>query len=318
MAQPAHTRLPGSITVAAVQSRIRLFHDAGHFQRQIAQDVQSAMAHEPDLVVFPEDIGTGLVALGTPSAARASSLQTAMLAVGLRNICRVLPYRLRRISTPRALLMAVAGRMREVYVGTFSELAARHSVFIAAGSVLLPHENDNSGRVYNTFHLFGPDGAIIDTTDKLNLVDMESAGGLDLTPGAPADLSVWQTPIGTFAPIICFDAWDTDLVGRLVAEGAQMLLVPSANPLTWSEDEAAARREGMYARVREFGVPGVEPFAVGELAGLAFEGQSYIVAPDADEPDGVRILAQAQSATEPEVISATVGLPSRAGAAHSS
>ncbi len=307
-----------SITVAAVQSRIRFFAREDDFHRQMAMYVDCAMKHEPDLILFPEDVGTGLLALGTPSAARASSLQMAMLAIGLRNIHRVLPLWFRRISTPRALLMAMSERMREVYVGAFSELAAKHQVFIAAGSTLLPHEGDNSGRVCNTFYLFGPDGAVLDTTDKINLIDIEAAQGLDLTPGAAEDLSVWRTPIGTFGPMICLDAWNTNLAGRLVAEGAQMLLVPSANPVPWSNDEAAARREGMYARVREFGVPGVEAFAVGQLAGMVFEGQSWIVTPDPSEPDGVRILAQAQSPTETEVISATVELPPSAGAAHSS
>ena len=306
-------RASSSVTVAAVQAQLRFFCNARQFREQIAQEVEHAMVHRPDLIVFPEDIGTGLVGLGTPGLARVPSLRLAMLLASLRNATRVMPL-LRQTATslPWALVTALARRMRAVYVGTFAELAARHRVYIAAGSILLPHEDDDSGRVYNTTYLFGPDGTVLGQADKVNLIDLEGPGGLDLTPGASTNLHLWRTPIGTFAPIICFDAWDRDLVGRLVAEGAQMLLVASANPRPWTNAEAADRAEGMYARVRELRVPGVEAFGVGRLGGLPFEGRSWIVAPDDAARDGVRILPQAQNAAAPEVIAATVELPAPA------
>jgi predicted amidohydrolase len=230
--------------------------------------------------------------------------------VAIRNIASAMPLLLRpSLSVPRALLLTLAARMREVYVSTFGNLAARHSVYIAAGSILLPMDDTRDHRVYNRFFLFGPDGSIVNTAEKVNLIDLEAADGLDLSAGAAEALSVWRTPIGNFAPVICYDAWDAQLVGRLVSEGAQMLLVPSANPEPWSEQVLAERREGAYARVRELGVPGVEPFAVGSLAGLTFEGRSWILAPNPDRPDGVETLARAETAITPEIISATVALP---------
>jgi predicted amidohydrolase len=310
MPQNDQPHAPRSVTVAAVQGRIRFFGEAADFRRQVSLDVERAMQADPDLILFPEDIGTGLVALGTPSASRARSLSGAMLAIGLRNIHRVLPMLARpSVSGPRALLLALADRMREVYVGTFSDLAADAGVHIAAGTALLPRTGSGQQHVHNTFFLFGPDGAIAGTADKVNLIGLEADGGLDLTPGASERLTVWHTPIGCFAPVICYDAWDEKLVRSLVAQGAQMLLVPAANPEPWDDRVIAERHEGMYSRVREFGVPGVEAFGVGELAGLHFEGRSWIVAPAPDAPDGIRVLARAESASRPEVISATVTLP---------
>ncbi len=300
---------PSSVTVAAVQSRIGLSADAVDFRRQMARQVEGALAHAPDLIVFPEYIGTGLVALGSHRAEQADSFDGAMLQVALSNIRRVIRPLLKRMPLSCALLTAMSAQMREVYVEVFSELAATHRVFIAAGSIVLPHEGDDSGRVYNTFHLFGPDGAVLDTADKVNLIDMEAARGLHLTPGAREDMSVWRTPIGSFAPLICLDAWDTELAARLVADGAQMLLVPSADLAPWNEAE---RREGMFSRVRELGVPGVEAFAVGRLAGIAFEGRSWILTPDASASDGVRIVAQAGAVTEPGIVGATVELAAAA------
>lgn len=299
-----------SITVAAAQARIRLYPEAKQFRGEMSALIGAAMECSPDIIVLPEDIGTGLVALGTDFASRANSLRQAIVAVAIRNIAGAMPLLLHpSLSVPRALLLTLADRMREVYVSTFSDLAAEHAVYIAAGSLLLPRDDARDHRVYNRFFLFGPDGAIVDTAEKVNLIDLEAGDGLDLSAGAPDALSVWRTPIGNFAPVICYDAWDAPLVTRLVSDGAQMLLVPSANPEPWTEQVLAERREGMYARVRDLGVPGVEPFAVGSLAGLTFEGQSWILAPNPDRPDGVETVARAETAMTPEIISATVALP---------
>lgn len=311
--QGAH---PEAITVAAVQASIRFFSRPDRFREEMATHVRDAMRCSPDLIVLPEDVGTGLVALGTDYARSASSIGQAIVAVAIRNLGGAVPRLLHpSFSVPRALLLTMAERMREVYEGAFSDLAAQHRVFIAAGSVLLPHPAADDGHVYNTFYLFGPDGRVLHTADKVNLIDLENEEGLDLSPGERQALTVWPTQIGAFAPLICYDAWDADLAARLVADGAQMLLVPSANPEPWTPQVLAERREGMYARVRELGVPGVEPFAVGSLAGLDFEGRSWILAPDPDEPAGVRTLARAETATEPEIICATVELPRPANAA---
>jgi predicted amidohydrolase len=272
------------------------------------------MSASPDLIVFPEDIGTGLVGLGTEFASEASSLRQAIVAIGIRNIGRALHLLLRpSLSVPRALLLAIADQMREVYVSTFSELSSACDVHIAAGTILLPHEQADDQAVHNTFYLFGPDGEVLETADKVNLIGLEGEDGLDLTPGRDADLTVWHTPIGSLAPVICYDAWDAGLVERMVNAGAQMLIVPAPNPEPWDERVSRERREGMYARVAELGVPGVEAFAVGHLAGMPFEGRSWILVPDPGEPNAVRTLARAQSPTEPEVISATVPLPASRG-----
>jgi predicted amidohydrolase len=310
MIDEAKTSAQTSITVAAVQTPLRFHASADSFRADVRAVTEQAMRREPDLIVFPEDIGTGLVALGTPSACRASSLRKALAAIMLRNIVPALPRLLRpSIPLPRALLLTLARRMREVYVSTFSDLAARCGVFIAAGTALLPPDAADTGEVRNRFFLFGPDGEIRHIADKVNLIDLEADGGLHLSPGSREELSVWPTEIGCFAPVICYDAWDRALVRDLVDQGAQMLLVPAANPEPWTGRVEAERGEGMYSRVREQGVPGVEAFAVGKLAGLEFEGRSWVVAPDAHQPDGVRVLAQAETATEAEVISASVSLP---------
>lgn len=300
------------ITVAAVQAEMRFYPREADFREQMAACVREAMKHEPDLLVFPEDIATGLVAINAPLLSRARSLRSAMLTVALYDPwVAVRAAFSRTLSLSRALLLAAAPRVRNAFVATFSELARSHQVHICAGSVLLPHEDTPRAAVYNTCFLFGPDGSVLGTTDKVNLIPLEGPAGFDLTPGRRENISVWRTAIGNLGALVCLDAWDVELAARLVEEGAQLLIVPAANPVPWTPEEEAARRQGLYARVRELGVPGVEAFGVGRLAGLDFEGRSWILTPDPDEPDGVRVVARTPDATTAGVVVGAVELPAR-------
>jgi len=308
-AVPARTH---SVTVAAVQTPLRLYSDEAQFRAQMAGAVAEAMRHAPDLIVFPEDVGTGLISLGIPGAERLAGIPELAAALALRGGQRVaMQMAAGPLSTTRILLLAGADRMRAAYTGVFSELARAHSVHIVAGSILLPHEGARDGAVHNTSFLFAPDGRVLGQVDKVSLIPLEAADGLDVVPGDPRQVRPWVTAAGTFGPLICLDAWDAQLAASLVDQGAQMLIVPSANPEPWTPEELAERKRGMFARVRELGVPGVEAFAVGSLAGVAFEGRSWILAPNAAALEGVRILAQADSPTEAQVIAATVELPAR-------
>ncbi|MGC9317142.1 MAG: carbon-nitrogen hydrolase family protein [Armatimonadota bacterium] len=312
-AEPAPSRAAGRLlTVAAIQSELRFWPREEDFQGQMAADISRAMRAEPDLIVLPEDVGTGLAALGAPLTLRAHSLRGAVAAVAARHVLR-LPYWLLRArgSLVRAAFLAAAPRVREAYTQTFSALAREHRVHIVAGSVLLPCESGGEDGVCNSTFLFDDRGAIAGRTDKVDLIPLEDSDGLHLTPGRRSAVHVWRTGIGVIGALICLDSWDRDLASALADEGAQMLVVPSANPEPFTPEVLADRKRGLYARVAELGLPGVEAYAVGNLAGLQFEGRSWILEPDAAEADGVRVVAEAESATEPAVICATVKLPRR-------
>jgi len=300
-----------SIRIAAAQTRVKFHLTEEEFREHMSSRVTAAMEARPDLIVLPEHVGTGLVALGAdPSIAAAQSLDKAMRAV--LAVCGQQAQEIMaqaQVSMQRALLLAQAERMREVYCATFSDLAREQGVYIAAGTIALPHEDENTNAVYNTFFLFGPDGALAGTADKVNLIPLELEEGLDLTAGDPAALLPWASELAVFGPVICADGWDAALVASLTDEGAQVLLDPSANPEPWSPEVLADRHEGLFARVRELSVPGVECFGVGVLAGLPFEGVSWILVPDATAPAEVRIVAQAATPTEEEVIFAEIELP---------
>ncbi len=298
------------LCVAAVQTELRLYTARSQFETHMRRVVRMAADHEPDLIVLPEDLGTGLMALGAPdSVMDADSMQDAMVSVAAVKSAEVSGLAARGVPLPRAIMLAQAEAVRAVYVDTFSALAQEMDVWIAAGTVLLPHEGADDLHVYNTFYIFGPDGTVAGTADKVNLIPLEAEEGMALVPGSREALAPWQTAVGAIGPVVCADAWDAELVGELVEQGAELLLCPSANPEPWSDEVRVAREEGLRARVRELGVPGVECFGVGRMAGLMFEGVTQIMVPDADAADGVRVVASAGDPVGECVVVARVQLP---------
>jgi len=295
-----------SIKVAAVQAGLRFYSAPDEFREHMGALVRRAAQEQPDLIVLPEDIGTGLLGLGLDAEMLASSSLPDIVAALTQQAEGVSALAAQCLPATTALMLSRAPQVRQVYLETFAALARETSTWIAAGTILLPHD-DSTRQVFNTFFLFGPDGQVAGTADKVNLIPLEGAAGLGLTPGDRQSVAPWVTPVATLGPVICADAWDAELVRGLVHSGAQILLCPSANPERWTEGVREDRLRGLYARVRELGVPGVECFAVGSLAQMPFEGRSWIIAPDGQ--GGVEVLAQAEDAVGETVITATVPLP---------
>jgi predicted amidohydrolase len=81
--------------------------------------------------------------------------------------------------------------------------------------------------VYNSSILIGPDGEIIGTYDKTHPAPWErkDCGGW-VTVGNRAD--VYETELGTFGMIICYDGDFPELSRILAVKGAEVILRPSA------------------------------------------------------------------------------------------
>ncbi len=178
--------------------------------------------------------------------------------------------------------------------GALAALAARHGVFILAGSHYetapggseAPGGNapavaaDASDRVYNTSVLFGPDGAPRAVYRKIHLFDAVSDGKTyreseDLLPGdALATAEVDGFILGL---TICYDLRFPELYRALALRGAQVLLVPAA----FTAFTGGAHWEVLLrARAIENGCFVVAPNQVGEhLPGRACFGHSVVVDP---------------------------------------
>lgn len=74
--------------------------------------------------------------------------------------------------------------------------------------------------------VFGPDGRIIGRQVKAYLTPIELTSSLDLQPGSIAGLHAIPTPAGRLGIVTSKDAWMPDVLDRLVADGAQLLVQP--------------------------------------------------------------------------------------------
>lgn len=268
-------------------------------------------------IVYPEVAGhLALYALSPARARRAKTLGTALAAAAVHRPLDVLRgvASTRLLDPKNAVLAALAPDAERWWKSVFGPLARRLDAYIVAGSHL---RLGASGELTNASLLFGPDGRLLATTDKVNLVPgMEDAarGGLGLARGN-ASLPIVETPLGRISTLICYDGFREPhtrterfvALGPLLAAraGVDIVANPAANPWPWRgawvfnepgenlirEDQW--RIEGLCGSLSEvaFARYGVTAHLVGEVLDLAFEGTSEIVERDAS---GVRVLARAR------------------------
>ncbi len=189
------------------------------------------------IVIFPEYIGTWLVAVGeSHSIFEAGKLETAVKQMILRHLPRFLINRLKAQSYDKvvdALFRMKAGPMAEVYYDTFSHLAQQYQVTIVAGSIILPQPALVNGRLQtgkgplqNVSLVFDADGRPYpDIVRKVYMVQPDEASFT--MAGAAADLPVFETPAGRLGVLICADSWYADVYEALAPKKPQLLAVPN-------------------------------------------------------------------------------------------
>ncbi|MFC6617838.1 hypothetical protein [Deinococcus radiophilus] len=143
----------------------------------------------PNLVVLTELNGLPLLLLG---GVRARTFAGAARELVLRHWPHVLRLMLtERVSPIRAVQLHLSRVTVPLYLHTAQALALAYGVYLCAGSLPLPrYRLDAGGKLRrvpgvltNAGVIFGPDGRLIGTADKVHLTPPEAAGGLDLTLG---------------------------------------------------------------------------------------------------------------------------------------
>ncbi len=131
------------------------------------------------------------------------------------------------LGPPGAKLVAAAGDDGATN-RRFAGLARGLGIHVLVGSVAEPIDE---ARCYNTSLLFGPDG-LIAVYRKLHLFDVDIPGGPRFQESAHVvagdQVVVADTPLGRIGLTICYDVRFPELYAACVAQGAQVLTVPSA------------------------------------------------------------------------------------------
>ncbi|MET0385957.1 MAG: carbon-nitrogen hydrolase family protein [Polyangiales bacterium] len=104
---------------------------------------------------------------------------------------------------------------------TFSALAAKHHLHILGPS--FPELAPTDGRFYNRARLHTPDGRV-GVAEKVQMTRFEAE---EWGISAGAEAAVFDTALGTLGVAICYDSEFPLLVRAQVAQGAQLILVPS-------------------------------------------------------------------------------------------
>ncbi len=291
------------------------------FSAELERIVDLAVPHlatdRPNLVALGEILGLPLAIGGKRGYLsrhmHTSNVAISMLALGYAR--RMLYYRrlYPAISLVRSLLLSLSDVMYRPFEATLSRLAARHTIFLSATTVT-PHVRcststvdinrfgrRNSGKVYlpdgpgvyNTGFLWGPDGRLIGTTDKVFLTEGEKAT-LDLLPGKLENVQAFETEIGKIGMAISLDAFTPEYLQRLDSQGACIVIQNDANDQPWASPSKTCDWQPQEWLNSVLGSMqddyphlyfNICPMQVGNFFDMTFDGQSTITRKSNNEPD---------------------------------
>lgn len=323
VAQATETR---SARLIAVGNRINVKAAATEtsFVAELERIVGLAVPHlasdRPNLVVLGEVLGLPLALSGKrgaiPRRMRSSGVAISMLALSYaRNMLyyrRVFPG----ISPIRSLLLALSDTMYRPFTETLSELAARHHIYLSASTITPhvycstdPHKVARFGRkrlervylpadpgVYNTGFLWGPEGNLLGTTDKVFITESERTT-LDITPGDLEQVRAYETEIGKVGIAISLDAFTPEYLRRLDDQGTRVVLQNDANDGVWAGPSKTCEWQPQEWLNSVLGslqdeypnlMYNVCPMQIGNFFDILFDGQSTITMKGESAPDPER------------------------------
>lgn len=252
------------VKIAICQFELRDTHSFDEMERHLREQCENAMAHRPNLIVFPEFTTFGLLGMADPKL---------------------------RYQDLKSALLKFLAPFTSTYETIFTELARKADCVIAAGSHWTVEQKGD--KAFNVAHVFFPDGRI-ERQKKNHLFPGETDWGTGTHDG----LQVFDIPNAKIGLMTCYDSEFPEVGRYFMLNGAQILLCSSA---TYTERGFYRIRRCCAARAVENQLYVVECHQVGALSVpvdqpfTAF-GRSAILCPIDDRTmvaDGVLIEADA-------------------------
>lgn len=250
------------VKIALCQFGLQDANSFKELENHIIEQCRKAISEGPDIVLFPELLTIGLLAMAGPN----------------------LTYE----NLGRAMVESVAA-FTPRYEAIFTDLARENGVLIAGGSHWIIDKKEGKG--YNTAHLFYPDGRI-ERQRKNHLFPGETDWGT-----VPFDgLSVFDTPKARIGLMTCYDSEFPEVARHHMLKGAEILLCPSA---TYTRRGFYRVRRCCAARAVEDQIYVAECHQVGSLSVPVDQpftgfGRSAILCPIDDQSmvdDGIMVEA---------------------------
>lgn len=292
-------QLPRKVRVSCVQRTIRPVAGIEEYIQRLQSYVEEAVMRGSDLVVFPEYNFLDLFGLIPGFTLINRRFTRSGLSKLRREPCGSEQETDRPGPglSPGPLFVAVAAPIEAGIEAIVAHLAKRYGVSIYTGSYVTRENN----LLYNTGSLYGPDGKRIGRQKKLHLTDLEEAFGM-----ARGDrLEVVHSPIGKIVFPICMDATYFETFRLADQLGAEMVIIPIANPEEYNQWKAL---KGIWPRVQESYTFGLKASLTGWFAGMHYTGRAGIFAPLGLTPGGDGVLALSTCAEGDELVTAVLDL----------
>jgi predicted amidohydrolase len=287
------------LRVAAVQFSIHVQDLASFsaYRARIEALVESCLAYEPDLILFPEYTSAFLAIV--PYGARLARFTT--VGQALRDIMAAEPL----VASLPDLFLLNSGVAERAARELFARLARRHRVAIGAGTLFAADRQPGGTRLVNRALLFDQEGELLHAQDKVLLTDFE-AEILGVEAGRLEQAAPFVFENRRIGLTICRDTYLADWERSFA--GCDLWVDLKANGEPFTEQARESFQRALPARLAGAEVPyGLTVCLTGRLFELAWEGESFLAGKG---PDGkVRTVVRAASARGEEVL--LVVLPAR-------
>lgn len=293
--RPPWTPTVGVVRVAAVQMRPRPIRRAEDFADHAFEMTRAAVLEGAEMVVFPDHVTLPLLTL-VPGLSEVLAGQSSLDQV-LAHLGGDGDDGQSEVGITDVVTVASAALWR-VYNATFSTLARRFGIHVAAGSTM---QADRDGRVTAICHLYGPRGHLLATQPRVHLSPLERRWGL-----ATADeIRVADCALGRVALAGTMDALYFEPFRVMDHKGVQIALLSQAD---LGRLQPWRTMRGLWARSQEACLYGVQGALVGRAFGLRFSGPAAIYAPLDLTATGDGVLATAQAEEDDEVVVADLDM----------
>ena len=273
------------VQIAALQVLIQRYTSLADYIADMNRYVADAVNHRAQLVCFPAYTGMLPATILPQSAQILRSLrpQGENLMPDIRELHNTLSY--------------FSDFVFDTYYHTMSALAARHRIYIMAGSILYFDDSELRHRAF----LFDANGDMIGFQDKISLEPLEQELRIE-----PADeIKVCDTRLGPIAMLIGSDENYFEVARIAKSLGANLLLHSTCFNREYTPIDTAL---GLSLRIRETMLYGVQSTLIGDTGmGFALEGPATIFAPSELMRSG-GVLAQTSGRFEAEVLSMRLDL----------
>ncbi|WP_433943023.1 carbon-nitrogen hydrolase family protein [Paenibacillus sp. SN-8-1] len=229
------------LRVSAVQYHLHRIHSFEEFAKQAEHYVKTAEEFGTEFLLFPEFFTTQLLSIGNEQG--------------------------------EALPIQDLPGFTKAYRELFTKLATAAKMHIIAGT----HVTEKGGKLYNTAHMFYPDGRIAEQP-KLHITPTEVH---EWNMSAGDGVQVFETEKGTIAMLTCYDIEFPEIVRMVKAKGADVIFCPSC-----TDDRHGFHRVRYtsHARAIENQVYVVTTGTVGSLPTVDFMrgnfGQAAVITPN--------------------------------------